>query len=116
MGIFLVAVGGGLGATLRYAVIYLLDKKQKPFFYATFIVNIIGSFAMGITLHYSIDYLQWTLFFATGVLGGFTTFSTFAYDLVRLYEKRDIRSLIIYSIFTLFLSMLAVSFGYYLIA
>lgn len=116
MSILLVAFGGGLGTTLRYVVIRWLERYKKPFFYATFLVNIVGSFAMGIVLYYSLESLQWTLFLATGLLGGFTTFSTFAFDFVRLYKAKDIGSLAIYSLFTLFLAMLAISFGYYLVS
>ncbi|MBQ0138173.1 MAG: CrcB family protein [Kurthia sp.] len=114
MTFFLVAVGGGLGATLRYAIICLFERWKKPFFYATFIVNTAGSFVMGISLAYSVAYPQWWLFISIGLLGGLTTFSTFAFDIVRLQKQRDLPALVIYTLFTLFVAMIAIAFGYYL--
>ncbi len=46
----LVALGGGIGATLRYAVIRLSAKLEYPAFYATAIVNLLGSFLLGVVL------------------------------------------------------------------
>lgn len=116
MSFLLVAVGGGLGAILRYVIISTLEKRHKPFFYATFIVNSVGSFAVGIALFYSVNHPQWWFFLSTGLLGGLTTFSTFAFDLVRLYQEKNKKTLIIYSVCTLFVGMVAISLGYYLVS
>lgn len=114
MGILFVALGGGIGATLRYMISYLLEMKQKPFYMATFIVNILGSFAMGICVQSTFGNPHWVLFLATGILGGLTTFSTFAYDILRLYQQKNSKALMLYSVGTLLLSMFTMSLGYYI--
>lgn len=114
MAVFLVAVGGGLGATLRYGCIRYVEMRQKPFYLATFLVNILGSFVMGILLQYVNGNPQLWLFLATGVLGGFTTFSSFAYDVLRLYEQQEKMRVIMYTVCTLVIGMLAVVTGYYI--
>ncbi|CEA05435.1 Putative fluoride ion transporter CrcB [Metalysinibacillus saudimassiliensis] len=71
----LVGVGGMLGATLRYAVSLII---VSPF--ATLLVNLIGAFVLAVILTQT----KRSLFFGTGVLGSFTTFSTFSYELTQL--------------------------------
>jgi len=87
-----VAVGGAIGASARYGV-YLLSSHYlgTQFPHATILVNIIGSFVMGILIELSA--LNWTisselrLFLLVGILGAFTTFSTFSLDFAMLYER-----------------------------
>ena len=87
----LVGLGGGIGSMLRYASGLLINSKYFP--YATLAVNIIGSFIIGIVLAMSIKDEgitdQWKLFLATGICGGFTTFSTFAYENMNLLRTGD---------------------------
>lgn len=90
-----VAAGGALGATARYLV-YLGTAQLlgTHFPFATLLVNVAGSFCMGLLIELSA--LIWTpspelrLFLATGVLGSFTTFSTFSLDFAVLYERGKI--------------------------
>lgn len=110
--LLLVAVGGGIGAVLRYAVILISATRRQAFYMATFIVNIVGSFFIGIAIHHIINEPQWYALLATGVLGGFTTFSTFAFDIVRLMNDKDLKGSILYPLLTLFLGIIAVSIGY----
>lgn len=88
----IVALGGALGATARYLVIHLstyLLGHQFP--YGTLIVNILGSFIMGILIETMA--LVWSassemrLFLSVGILGAFTTFSSFSLDVAVLYER-----------------------------
>ena len=87
-----VAGGGAIGSTARYLV-YLGTAQLlgTNFPFATLIINVAGSFCMGLLIELSA--LAWTpspevrLFLATGVLGAFTTFSTFALDFAVLYER-----------------------------
>lgn len=81
-----VALGGAIGAALRYlsgsAAIRLLGSG---FPYGTMIVNILGSFLMGFAAFYMLErmdgsYARFAPFILTGVLGGFTTFSAFSLD------------------------------------
>jgi CrcB protein len=79
-----VAVGGALGAAARYGVSQLLPPTAGRFPWATFWTNVSGAFALGFVLVVLIErYPPSTYvrpFVATGFLGGYTTFSTFAVD------------------------------------
>lgn len=88
----IVAAGGAVGAVCRYLVYVLAGMvlgSGYPF--GTLIVNIVGSFVMGVVVGGSA--LIWTmspqlrLFIVVGVLGAFTTFSTFSLDVAVLYER-----------------------------
>ena len=111
---FMVAMGGGIGAVLRYSVIQLILKLQSQTFWATLIVNLIGSFFMGITMHHVLISSQLHQFFTIGVLGGFTTFSTFAFDIVTLVEKKEWVTTSIYMVINLLGGILAFIFGWLL--
>lgn len=90
--LLLVAGGGALGAVARYLVfVWAGHLLGTGFPYGTLIVNIAGSFAMGALTE--IMALVWSasqetrLLLVVGVLGAFTTFSTFSLDFVVLYER-----------------------------
>lgn len=87
-----VASGGAVGAVCRYLVGIAATKTLGADFpYGTLIVNVLGSFAMGVLIESTV--LRWSVsmemrgFAAIGVLGAFTTFSTFSLDTVFLYER-----------------------------
>ena len=87
---FLVAMGGGLGAMLRYAA-SLLIRTDSHFPLATLLINIAGSFfigsvmALGVRSSANISEAG-KLFWATGICGGFTTFSAFSYENLQLFQ------------------------------
>lgn len=85
-----VALGGGIGAWLRYAAEGLIAPRQRsPFPLSTLVVNVAGSFVLGLLVGASVAghvAEGWLPFGATGVIGGFTTFSTFTYETLRLVE------------------------------
>src|SRR5690606_3497690 len=92
MGYLIVFLGGGLGAALRHGVnLGAARLLGTAFPYGTLAVNVAGSLAMGLLAAWFAfrgDAAQhWRLFFATGVLGGFTTFSAFSLDVALLYER-----------------------------
>jgi CrcB protein len=92
MGYLIVFLGGGLGAALRHGVNLAAARLLGTAFpYGTLTVNVVGSLAMGLLAAWFAfrgDALQsWRLFLTTGVLGGFTTFSTFSLDVALLYER-----------------------------
>ena len=78
-----VAFGGGLGAALR-----LFVSQQFVFPLGTMVVNVLGSFAMGYAFVYLNDRLlhPMGLFLMIGMIGGFTTFSAFSLDVLKLWE------------------------------
>jgi CrcB protein len=95
MGYLIVFLGGGIGAALRHGVnVGTARLLGTGFPFGTLTVNIVGSLAMGLFAAYFAfkgDASQhWRLFFTTGLLGGFTTFSAFSLDVALLYERGQI--------------------------
>jgi len=92
MGYLIIFLGGGLGAALRHGVNLAAARTLGTAFpYGTLTVNVVGSLVMGLLAAWFAfrgDASQhWRLFLTTGVLGGFTTFSTFSLDVALLYER-----------------------------
>lgn len=113
-----VALGGAVGASARYSV-YVLSTHYlgTQFPHATLIVNTLGSFLMGvliesIALVWSVD-MTTRLFLAVGILGAFTTFSTFALDTVVLYERGQLLLTGVYITASVVLSIGALFLGLY---
>lgn len=95
MGYLIVFLGGGIGAALRHGVNLAAARLLGTAFpYGTLTVNVVGSLAMGLLAAYFAfkgDATQhWRLFFTTGILGGFTTFSAFSLDVALLYERGEL--------------------------
>jgi CrcB protein len=88
--VLFVAAGGAIGSALRYsAMVWISQRLSQGFPWHTFLVNVTGSFLLGLLLSVSVEHGgwdRWTLFLGIGVLGGFTTFSTFAFESLRLLE------------------------------
>lgn len=109
----MIALGGGVGASLRYAVTVFITKLNYPVNYATVIVNLIGSFLLGLVIQKLNGELILT-FLAIGVLGAFTTFSTFAFDLVKLFNEKYITKTIIYLSISLVGGLAMFALGFYI--
>ncbi len=89
-----VAVGGAFGSLLRYCLSnWIKQWAGTDFPWATFTVNILGSFLMGVLLGLLASMMprgkELYLLIGIGALGGFTTFSTFSYDAYMLLERGD---------------------------
>ena len=89
-----IALGGAIGACLRFFVatkVELWVGKGLPF--GTLAVNVVGSFLLGVFYAYMHDHslaeTSHKAFFAIGVLGAFTTFSTFSFDTLLLLQQGD---------------------------
>jgi CrcB protein len=94
-GFLIVFVGGGLGAALRHGINLLSARWFGTTFpWGTLFENVTGSFVMGLLVAYFAFKggvaQPWRLFLATGVLGGYTTFSAFSLEVALLYERGDI--------------------------
>jgi CrcB protein len=90
-GLLLAALGGAFGAVARYGVgLWAVRAFGDALPYATFGVNILGGFAMGLLIGLvPLENRSAHILLGVGVLGGFTTFSAFSIELVRLFERGD---------------------------
>ncbi|WP_204345584.1 fluoride efflux transporter CrcB [Psychroserpens algicola] len=117
--LLLVFLGGGFGSVLRYVIGKFLNNPENGIPYGTFAANILGSLLIGIILGLAAknDTLNsnQTLLLATGFCGGFTTFSTFAYENHLLLKSGDFSSFAIYTIASFIIGFLAVFFGMYVV-
>jgi CrcB protein len=119
MAYLLVFLGGGLGAMLRHGVnVGSARVLGITFPWGTFAVNVTGSLLMGLIAGYFAfkgDTSQnWRLFLATGVLGGYTTFSAFSLDAVLLWERNELALAAIYIAGSVALSVLGLFAGLWL--
>lgn len=112
MEFLLVFVGSGFGGLLRYVVGVLSIRLLGPSFpYGTLAINVVGSALMGIvvavfaTLNYSSQ--ETKSFLTTGIIGGFTTFSTFSLDAVLLWERGQYLAAILYVLASVVVSLVA---------
>ena len=122
LSIFLVFVGGGIGAALRHGVnVAAAAWFGTGFPWGTMIVNVVGSFVIGALAAWFAfrGDAMWTqplrLFLATGILGGFTTFSAFSLDFALLFERGEIGQGIAYVLASVALSLAAVFAGLFLV-
>jgi CrcB protein len=118
--VFLVFVGGGIGASLRYLSGLAAVRLLGPSFpWGTLFVNVLGSFAMGALAGWltqkSLADGQLRLLLATGLLGGFTTFSAFSLDAVVLWERGAHQSAALYVLASLVCSLAALAAGLWLV-
>lgn len=116
--VLLVFVGGGFGSVARYLLGKFLNSPSDGIPYGTFVANILGSLIIGIILglaarNETLTQSQ-TLLLATGFCGGFTTFSTFAYENHVFLKSGDFTSFAFYTIASFVLAFLAVFGGIYL--
>ncbi|WP_299889286.1 fluoride efflux transporter CrcB [uncultured Lacinutrix sp.] len=117
--LLLVFVGGGFGSVLRYLIGKYLNSTETGIPYGTFAANILGSFLIGIILGLALKNNtlteNHTLLLATGFCGGFTTFSTFAYENHAFLKTGDFTSFAIYTIASFAIGFLAVFAGMHLV-
>lgn len=109
-----VAVGGAIGSVLRYLSNVGAMRLIGPGFpWGTVLVNIVGSFAMGVLMVVLAHKggMRFAPFAMTGILGGFTTFSAFSLDSFALYERGQTGLAVCYILGTVALSLAALSLG-----
>lgn len=112
--LFSVALGGALGASVRYLVNVAVPRVLGHGFpVATMVVNVLGSFLMGVLVVVLAEKAgnRMAPFLMTGVLGGFTTFSAFSLDAVRLYLDGQTGAAAGYVLGSVGLSLLALVAG-----
>ncbi|MCM5552570.1 fluoride efflux transporter CrcB [Pleomorphomonas sp. NRK KF1] len=114
--VLLVAMGGAFGSVCRYLVGVGASRFLGPDFpFGTMIVNIVGSFFMGLFIELLALKLDGSeslrLFVAVGVLGGFTTLSSFSLDSIVLFERGAIGAAALYVGGSILLSLAALVAG-----
>lgn len=87
-----IALGAAIGANLRYVVsLWAIERYGPEFPYGTLLVNLVGCLLIGVVLELHVGRVPltvgWRAFLVTGFLGGLTTFSSFSYEIVKLYEQ-----------------------------
>ena len=109
-----VAIGGAIGAALRFLVgVGLLRLYSSGFPISVLIINVLGSFLMGF---FVVAFLQrgdemMNPFLVTGLLGGFTTFSAFSLEAVNLFERGAVSQGIAYIGMSVIFSIVGLIFG-----
>ncbi|MGE4347910.1 MAG: fluoride efflux transporter CrcB [Flavobacteriaceae bacterium] len=110
--LLIVGLGGGIGSMFRYLTSVLTDKYvQGTFPWATFLINIVGCLIIGILVglltKHQIENPQLKLFFITGFCGGFTTFSAFAFENLKLFQTGNSLLALLYIALSVILGILA---------
>ncbi len=112
-----VGIGSAFGGMLRYVISMLMKWDGSGFPWATFIVNIVGCFLIGIFASilprtpYPTSHLLWV----TGFCGGFTTFSTFSREALTLWHAEAYSAVLFYVVGSVALGLTATLFGYMLL-
>lgn len=117
--LLLVFIGGGVGSSLRYLLAKYMNPATTGIPWGTFTANILGSLLIGIILGLAAknDTLSQgqTLLLATGFCGGFTTFSTFAYENHAFLKAGDFTNFALYTIGSFIIGFLVVFLGMFLV-
>lgn len=112
----LVGAGGAAGSMLRFALVLMLPRPGRSFPWATLSVNLIGCLLMGL-LAGLVPRYQWMnntgwALLATGLCGGFTTFSAFALDNVKLFQSGAGVEAVAYTLVSLICGIILCYAGY----
>ena len=113
--LILVATGGALGAVLRYLLTYISKTLFVSSIYGTISVNIIGSFLIGYFItsdfgnNLSENFIKF--FLIIGLLGSFTTFSAFSYEVLELINSKKYISSFTYIFISIFICVISAYLG-----
>lgn len=119
MEVLLVGTGGVIGALLRYLITkWISEKSSTSFPYATVIINVTGSFLLGlftrtVGIWFPDAAMPIMLFLGTGVCGAYTTYSTFSYECVVLWRERRTKAALMYVLCTMVFGFAAAAAGLY---
>ncbi len=110
--IILVFIGGGVVSMLRYLISLMIPNSSSGFPLSTFWVNISGCFLIGLFYSFlSVDNQTFKLLLIIGLLGGFTTFSSFGNETIQLIEKGSHQTAFFYVILSNIFGLVAVYLG-----
>ena len=114
-----VAIGGAIGAIARFQLSQLFIKSfSGDFIYNIMVANIVGCFLMGVcyefmNLKMNVG-VEWRAFFMVGILGAFTTFSSFALDVFILVERGNFLNASMYILSSVVFSIVGLFIGIYI--
>jgi CrcB protein len=111
--LLLVGLGGMLGTIIRYVSYIAFGSYAFP--YVTLIINITGSFIIGVvtaTALKNTSFADWRLFLATGLCGGFTTFSAFSMETLQLLQQNRNIAALMYVVGSVGLGIVAAFSGF----
>lgn len=110
-----IAAGGALGSLARWGTAEVLPHSPSQFPFSTFTVNVLGSFLLGVLMVFVLEVWPPTRyirpFWGVGVMGGFTTFSTFMFDNHALATSGEVLLTAAYTVASVALVLLAVAAG-----
>lgn len=106
MTLFHVALGGAIGSVLRYVTTLVVAAPL-----GTLAVNVLGSFVMGLCFVLLAGRGHLSPLLMTGILGGFTTFSAFSLDTLKLWQAGQVMPALAYAGASVILSLIAVAIG-----
>ncbi len=115
LNLILIATGGASGAVLRYILTNFCKNLFSSGVYGTLLVNIIGSFLIGYLISYSYgknipeNFIKF--FIIIGLLGSFTTFSAFSYEVINLFMSKKIFISFVYIFISIFTCIFASYLG-----
>ena len=116
MNLLIIALGGALGAVSRFLLGNGVSRALGSALpYGTFVINIVGCFAMGLLMTIIVDRemlpAAWRLFLCVGFLGGFTTFSSFGYEALMLLTEGRMLAALAYAGGSVVLGLVAAAAG-----
>lgn len=113
--VLLIGIGGAIGSIARYLIgVYISKIFLSTFPLGTFIVNFLGCLLIGIFFGLAERYNmapEWRIFLTAGICGGFTTFSAFAFENLRLLQDQKYYTFTAYSLGSLVLGIVAIFVG-----
>jgi fluoride exporter len=120
MMIWMIGIGGSLGAAVRFLLGNLIRKgtqKIDPFPIGTWIINITGSFLLGVLTGFHLTNLisDWLWFFGgVGFCGAYTTFSTFGNETITLIQENKLKLAAIYVVTSIIFGIISAIIGFYI--
>ena len=114
--LILIAAGGAIGSSLRYICSNIIKYIYTHFSFGTLFVNVLGSFFIGILMSYlkkngvSENFIKY--FLIIGLLGSFTTFSAFSFEIIELLNNKKFLISIFYILISVFLCITFTYLGY----
>ncbi|MBU2712238.1 fluoride efflux transporter CrcB [Zooshikella harenae] len=118
--LLIIGLGGALGAMARYSVYFIYATTGgKLFPLPTLLVNVVGSFLIGIAYYAIVERLQlqavWRNGLIVGFLGAFTTFSTYSLDALRILQNGELSIALGYLLLSVVLCLIATWLGFWLV-